>query len=171
MAPYPAESIGNYFIKRGIVDNDNLTLMKLNKLIYIAHGMYLAKYNKRLIDEQIQAWKFGPVVKSVYHELRYYGMNKIGSVISGIQLDKEGNLVKKKYDIPKSDKEVLDLLNFVWENYKEYDGPQLSGWTHLPESPWYQAWFTEKGFKEREKIISDESIKEYFLKLARSAGG
>ena len=165
MEPYPAPAVANFFIKKGLSENDNLTLMKLNKLIYIAHGMTLAAYDKPLINEVIQAWKFGPVVKSIYHLLKYYGMSKIDSEISNIDLDEDGNLVKNNYSINPKDKDITNLLDFVWGKYRKYDGYQLSNWTHLPESPWHKTWFGDGGYKEREKPIPDNLIREYFLSM------
>ena len=35
---------------------------KLSKLIYIAHGYYLALRGKSLIKDGIEAWAYGPIV-------------------------------------------------------------------------------------------------------------
>ena len=45
---------------------DDLTNMKLNKLLYFAQGYYLKKYGRPLFDNAIEAWEHGPVVPEVY---------------------------------------------------------------------------------------------------------
>ncbi|QLH42366.1 MAG: DUF4065 domain-containing protein [Coxiellaceae bacterium] len=54
--------------------------MKLAKLIYVAHGWSLALNDVPLIDEAVQAWKFGPVIESVYHEFKHFGNDVINSL-------------------------------------------------------------------------------------------
>ena len=139
--------------------------MKLNKIIYIAHGTNLAANDFPLIDELVQAWKFGPVVSSIYHKLKYFGMFKITDEIPEIDLDDHGRIVENNYKI--DNKNILHLLTKTWDNYKKYSGFQLSNWTHLPESPWYKIWFEDGGKNQREKLIPNELIKSYFLTLSK----
>ena len=56
--PYNAIAVANYFIDKAKADGVPLTHMKLQKLIYFAHGWHLALYGEPLIDEEIQAWEF-----------------------------------------------------------------------------------------------------------------
>ena len=68
---YPAKVIANYFIKKAIEQNDkSLNLMKLLKLLYIAQGWSLAMFDRKIINEPIDAWKYGPVVANIYHSLK-----------------------------------------------------------------------------------------------------
>lgn len=50
-----------------------LTPLKLQKLIFFAHGIAAALFDKHLIAEEIEGWPFGPVFKSVYDGLGYKG--------------------------------------------------------------------------------------------------
>jgi uncharacterized phage-associated protein len=61
--PYPAAAIANEFIKVAKRNGVLLTPMKLQKLVYFAHGWYLALLGKPLINEPVEAWKFGPVIQ------------------------------------------------------------------------------------------------------------
>ena len=75
-----AFACANYILdnlqNRGVND---LTNLKLEKLLYFAYGVHLSLYNEPLFDEKIQAWRLGPVVPSVYRELKSCGSNPIGS--------------------------------------------------------------------------------------------
>ena len=65
-APYSAKAVANTLLSRskelGIND---ITPMKLQKLIYYAHGWLLAFLGTALIKEGVQAWKYGPVIHTV----------------------------------------------------------------------------------------------------------
>src|SRR5215469_2786509 len=74
---YPASLIAYAFVKRGIDDGNPVTQMKLQKLVYFAHGLHLASYNEPLISEKFQAWKYGPVVPAIYRDYKLYGSSPI----------------------------------------------------------------------------------------------
>jgi uncharacterized phage-associated protein len=64
---YPASLIAQLFVNRAIKEGNPITQMKLQKMVYVAHGLYLASHNEPLIKENFQAWRFGPVVPDIYH--------------------------------------------------------------------------------------------------------
>lgn len=65
---YHAKAVANFFLKRG-----HPTQMKLHKLLYYAHGWHLGFTGEPLLDEAIEAWAYGPVVPSIYQELKMLG--------------------------------------------------------------------------------------------------
>jgi uncharacterized phage-associated protein len=70
--------IANYFIQSVDTDSgDNITHLKLQKLMYFAQAWYLANINKVLFDEDMQAWAHGPVTPSIWHK---YKENRWGSL-------------------------------------------------------------------------------------------
>src|SRR5256885_15287234 len=97
-------SIANYFIQRGIDSNKSVTPMKLQKLIYFAHGWYWAIKNEPLIDESVEAWKYGPVIPSVYHAFKHYGTDSIKSLKTDIW--SRGAIV--------TNPETIEILELVW---------------------------------------------------------
>ena len=149
---YPATSIANYFIKKASDDGEDITLMKLSKLVYIANGWSLAIYNSPLVSEPVQAWKFGPVIESLYHQFKKYGNRPI-------------DMLAIAEKIPDKDTETKLLLDKVWELNKNHTAYQLSNWTHIKGSPWDQVWVKTDG--ARDQVISNELIRKYFLQLGR----
>ena len=67
-APYPPSAVANFFLSK----SDEITQMQLHKLLYYAHGWYLAVVGKPLLNEMIGAWKHGPVVPSLYYDLKKF---------------------------------------------------------------------------------------------------
>ncbi|MCB0375635.1 MAG: DUF4065 domain-containing protein, partial [Sinomicrobium sp.] len=68
--------VANYFLSKYGVDY-HITPMKLVKLVYIAHGWHLGITDNALIDENPEAWKYGPVIPRIYHEFKKFGKNPI----------------------------------------------------------------------------------------------
>ena len=68
-----ALSVANYFIDLAQKDNKLIHLLGLVKRVYIAHGLALAYRHKGLLDprfDKVEAWKYGPVIPSVYHSFK-----------------------------------------------------------------------------------------------------
>ena len=60
-------------------EDDQMTNLKLNKLLYYAQGVYLARTGRPLFDENIEAWTFGPVIPNIYRKYKVCGRNPIAS--------------------------------------------------------------------------------------------
>jgi uncharacterized phage-associated protein len=130
---YSAKAIANYFIGKSKTDpKTSLTPLKLIKLVYIAHGFHLALTNKPLIEEYAEAWRYGPVISSLYQEFKKFGNNPV------IQFAENTD------EIPSHDEYTLSLLNKIWDQYGELDGARLSSWTHEDSSPWFRTWKSQK---------------------------
>ena len=63
----PSE-VTNFFLRKSWKEGSDITVMKLIKILWFAYGFWLALTKKRLFDEQFEAWRYGPVVPSIYHE-------------------------------------------------------------------------------------------------------
>lgn len=115
-----------YFIVRAYEDGieAEMTNMKVQKLLYYSQSLHLALYDEPLFDEEIQAWRYGPVCPPAY---RYY------SEFEAQQLP----VPQKEFllEIPDDQKK---LLQEVWGYFGGYHAYRLSGMTHL-EFPWKKA--------------------------------
>lgn len=132
MAPYPSAAIANFFIQKAHQEGTILSPMKLLKVVYYAYGWHYALTSKPLISERIQAWRFGPVVMSLYYELREYGNNNIARLIVDTN--------NKPILIDNNDGFVHSLLDQIWNMYSVFTASQLSSMTHVTDSPWDLTW-------------------------------
>ncbi len=158
---YLALAIANYFIDKANVENNPADHLRLQKLVYIAHGWHLAIHGTPLIEEAVEAWKYGPVIPSLYRQFRRYGNGPItenGAVIRRGAPSVPG----VKY----GDTEVRSLLDRVWEAYRHYSGVQLSNLTHETDTPWHEAWNRPGG--QRNVKIKDGIIDSHFRGIALS---
>lgn len=157
MSPYRAKTIAYFFLELGEKDKIPISPMKLQKLIYFAHGWCLAIFKKPLIAESVEAWLYGPVIGAVYHEFKEFGSNPIKGKVPTREI--RARLLELKKDT-----DIIRLLEKVWEVYGGYDAIKLSQMTHLPGTPWLKA--RENAEKKINVTIEDELIQQYFVEHA-----
>lgn len=136
--PHSSVGIANYFLKRAWSEGEELTLLKLMKLVYISHGFYLHFMGKPLISEDVEAWKYGPVFQQLWSAFTNYGNRNIKSLGEQFYDLPSENGVKWRVDVPtaKLDNDESDIVDAVWDQYKSYDAFELSDLTHKKDSPW-----------------------------------
>lgn len=149
---YSAKAIANYFISKSLEMAEPLSAMKLIKLVYLAHAWYLAFKRKPLLNEPIEAWKFGPVISSLYHSLKGSGSAAISQKL--ISVFPESDLSE--------DPETRAVLDAVFDAYRKATPLQLSTWTHLPGTPWSKAWEQLGGKLRKHALIPDQLILAHF---------
>ncbi len=157
---YSAKAVANYFLaKHG---DHGITPLTLQKLVYIAHGWFMAIYNNELLvgDEFAEAWEFGPVFPSLYNEFKHFGRSPITTLATSFNDDLQ--IVTPKID--KSDLRTSKLLDAVWTAYGlRYSGMQLSDLCHAPGSPWDET--KKKHGNKRNADIPDSLIAKHYRLL------
>ena len=141
-----AIDVANFFIEVFKDSEDPLTKFRLIKFVYNAQGCSLARMNEPLFDEDLEAWKAGPVVPSVYRATRDYGKTHISKTLEG------------SYSHNVFSKEQLELLMDVSLKYGKYSTSRLWELCHDLNSPWSKVYVDGK----RNIKISKESIRNYF---------
>lgn len=146
-------AIANYFVGKSLETGIEMTPMKLVKLTYISHGWHLGLKKQPLINEATEAWRYGPVVPSVYNKFKVYGSAQIKAL--------ETNISSKVIEI--EDKTLSVFLDEVWNVYKGYNGLQLSTLTHQPNTPW-DIVYNQRGGKDSDTnmIIPNELIQKHY---------
>ena len=159
---YDARLIANYFLKLGRRDGVPVDPMKLQKLVYFAHGWYLATVGQPLLSETVEAWRWGPVIPSLYWCFNHYGGNPITEFAVARRGDSFCGDLTSISEIPTGPEgdSLREVLNEVWRVLGKFSGIHLSNLTHLKDSPWDITWSAQKG--RRGVDINDEEIKRYF---------
>lgn len=121
---YKASIVANEFLKLAQEDGSSIDPMKLQKLIYLAHGWSLLFLHRPLVLEKIKAWKYGPVIPSVYDEFREFRANPITR--NAVDTDPACAL----------DAASCQLVRKVWNTYRNQTAMQLSAMTHEPGHAW-----------------------------------
>lgn len=153
---YNSHQIANYFIQLSQKTGKELTPMKLIKLSYIAHGWHLGIYNTQLLDEVIYAWKYGPVIETIYDDFKKYGDCQISELYQDCD---------EKYPLP--DSTITPFLDRIWKVYGDKTGIELSSLTHKQDTPWDIVWNQQNGKKRRFAIIPNDTIKQHYKEKIR----
>lgn len=125
-------------------EDDGMTNMKLNKLLFFAQAASLQRFGKPLFDAPLEAWQYGPVVRDVYSTFKGYGRDSITKT-------------NRPFDWKKIDPDVLSLLCDVYRTYAEdYSAVGLMRIAHRPGTPWSKVY--EPGMNNP---IAVDSIREW----------
>jgi uncharacterized phage-associated protein len=157
--PYSAASLANAFLSRGFQDRKDIDPMKVQKLCYLAHGFALVDLPEPVLNELFEAWKFGPVLPSLYHACKDAG----GRPIRRYLMDFDHTTEKFSPTPFPNDPSLNAIVDYVWQNYGDKTGVELSNWTHERNSPWFQT--TNGGSKIlKNQDIPNEMIRQYFTR-------
>lgn len=145
MAKYKADDIANWLLRyndlsrdfNNIEDTEDITNLKLQKLLYYCQGVYIGTKDVALFDEKIYAWLHGPVVIEVYNKYKKFSGKGITEYDENIEIDEE------------TEKILISVYNY----FSQYSAWGLRKMTH-EEAPWKNT--------ERNKEIEIAKIKEFF---------
>ncbi len=127
-----ALTVGNSILERAKQENKDITPMKLQKLIYCLYKEYYKNTGRALFDERFEAWKYGPVLRSIYDTFKKYGSNTIKEFAISV----DGNIYVVNQKQSSSFQEAFEK---TWERYSDYDGIVLSSFTHQANTAWRKA--------------------------------
>lgn len=154
---YSVQQVANWFLQKEPMDQK-----KLQKICYFAYAWYLYfcneiedGLNNRLFKNDIQGWVHGPVSYELYRTFPFKGIETL--------YPKSGYAT-----IPDDDKGTISILEDVYEAYNQYTGNELEIMTHQQE-PWLESRKGLKPYEPGHELLKDETIFNYFTRLANSA--
>lgn len=118
--------------------------LQIHKILYMADMNFVGQGNGRLVDEDFEAWDYGPVLPSLYHKCKAFGSKSVPQVFWG-HSDISGS----------PEAEMLDL---AWEHLKSATPGQLVQTTHSSMGAWVRRYVA--GAKQI-KIFTQDMIEEY----------
>ncbi len=151
-APVNPKVVANYFLAKSRNAGESLSPMKIQKLVYIAHGWHLAlSRGACLIGSAVEAWSYGPVIPELYHEFKVFGAGAITRDAKFGFGESRGTLSEFQ----------TQLLDRVWKVYGGLTAVQLANMTHQEGTPWKEA------VEKKSVILNAETIKRHFNSLAQ----
>jgi|HubBroStandDraft_6_1064221.scaffolds.fasta_scaffold1434249_1 uncharacterized phage-associated protein len=124
----PVELAKYLVVKLGQIDH-----LKLQKLLYYIQSWHLAMFDKPLFEEDFKAWVHGPVLPSVWRELKDHSTLNAKVRIKASFVPAITARVEKKLQ-----KGQIELIDDVLEEYGTKTGYHLECLTHS-EDPWKEA--------------------------------
>ena len=135
------------------------TQLKLQKLVYLCFADYLCDTGKALFTDKIYAFKYGPVVDSVYKRYKEYGYKPIDEEKKDIN-SKNISEMPAKSRILFAEGGTKKLLS-IEKTLKKYGGlsaADLVDLTHRDNTPWSKSF---KGLGKLYSAMKLDTIKEY----------
>lgn len=148
-----ARIVANRFLELARQRGRTLTPMQLLKLVYIAHGWTLGLTAEPLIDQRVEAWQYGPVIRELYNSTRQYGGGAITAPIPAFP----GTLTPAQQG----------MIDQVYDLYGHLSGIALSNITHMPDTPWANT-YTPGSFGD---VIGNEVIAAHYRRLNSERNG
>ncbi len=151
-----SQAVANEIITLADKNNTDLSTLKLLKLVYIVHGFSLALLNRGILNnnyDRIEAWKFGPVIPSLYHEFKHFGSNPIRNFKS-VYIDYDTE--ESKYARLKDNK-IKEISELVWKIFGNFSGHDLVSLLHMNGTPWQKIY--QRG---ENNPIPDSLTKEFY---------
>ncbi|MBI5597639.1 MAG: DUF4065 domain-containing protein [Elusimicrobia bacterium] len=143
-----AKEVTKLFMSWANRDGDLITNLKMQKLLYYAQAWHLVNYNKPLFPDPIQAWDLGPVIPSVYRDLREF---RAGAIAYKSKGDEEKHFTR----------EQLSYLKEFYAMFIKFSAHELVNMSHS-ETPWMKA-HTQGANME----IRTSDMKTFYLDLYR----
>lgn len=103
---YPVIDVCRYIIEYCNKENYGVSNLKLQKMLYFAQKYFVKFCDRKLFEEPIEAWEFGPVIPAAYAEYKHFGAGEI--VWDG-----------KKGRISEKDATILEILVNFLSRYTE----------------------------------------------------
>jgi len=151
--PYSAAKVANQMLGIARTKGEEITPLKLLKLVYIAHGWSFPFLGQPLLSEPPQAWQYGPVVPSLYRAVSKFRAGPITELVPDT-------------DPQELSAQAAGLIQSVYDTYARYSGIQLSNMTHMPNTPWSEAWNTHG----KNAVIPDDRIAAHYQHLLETRG-
>ena len=146
-------------VAKYILSKIKCTQLKLQKLVYLCYADYLCDTGKMLFTDKIYAFKYGPVVDSVYRRYKKYGYKPIEEENTDIDS-------KHIYEMPAKSRilfaeygaEKISSIEKTLKRYGALSAADLVKLTHKQSAPWSQ---TPKSSWILYSQIKTDTIKKY----------
>lgn len=140
---YNALDVAKYVIGYCRENGYSVSNLKLQKILYFIQAEFLISNGNPCFVDQIEAWDFGPVVPSVYHEYKEFGSSNI---VNFVDSGRPARITNRD----------AALIDGIIDECSGYSASALVEITHN-QRPWVDAYQ-----KYYNNPISNDSIEEYF---------
>ena len=158
-----AHHIADYLLATAKLDYDiDLDQLQLNKLCYLVNGFTLRERDDPAFYNDVEAWKYGPVIPAVYKMYKVYVDGPITQLdICRTSLDDRDEVSNRWEDLVQIiGEDVASIASGVLKAYGQYDGSALVSMTHRSETPW------KKAYKPgRNNVIITKDIRQFYRNL------
>lgn len=136
---------------------DDVTDLYLQKILYFVKAFSMILLGRDIVEEQCEAWAYGPVFPGIYDKYKLFGREQIPDY-------------NRNFDYSKVLKdEEIKLIDYVIASLGIYNGGTLMRITHR-EKPWVDARMGIPEFAFSNNLIEDDIIRAYYEGIERKYG-
>jgi uncharacterized phage-associated protein len=128
-----------------------LTNLELQKILYMADMNLVGQRNVRLVDEDFEAWDYGPVLPSLYHRCKAFGSKPVPGIFWDAEKIVDSSIEEK-------------MLKLAWEKLRDSTPGQLVDTTHSEKGAWVRRY---RAGARNVKITTRDMIEEYGRRAER----
>lgn len=141
---YTAMQITSEIMRQCNLMQIKITNLRLQKILYYIQIQSFKSINSPAFDDEIEAWRHGPVVRDVYNEYMRY-------IAFPIDFD-DPEVIKNRAPI---DKKTISIIHYIICLAKEYSAWELANRTKQTK-PWNDSYIYGKNI-----IIKKSDIKKF----------
>jgi uncharacterized phage-associated protein len=128
-----ARRVANLILDRARSLDIEISHVKLQKLLYFAHGLFLLRNKKPLVLGNFEAWQYGPVHPVVYRCFKITGGQAITQRATAIEPLSGRPIILDEIRDPV----VVSLVDTVLVSLGRLSSGQLISLSHTPKGPWH----------------------------------
>ena len=136
--------------------------LQINKMCHLVNGFTLEERDEPAFYNNVEAWKYGPVIPEVYDAYRSYGAGTITHLETCRTPLTDASAVSRRYDelVKIIGPNVASIISGVVKEYGKFSGNDLVGMTHGKDTPWKAAY--KPG---RNNVIPTSTIRDFYRRL------
>jgi len=151
------DAVSNYFIGRSQMDHVVLTNFSMQKLVFFAYGWIMGYTTKKLFNDRIEAWHHGPVIPSLYYQLKQYGNHQISRKL--VEYDYDNNEFFS-WNLRKG-AALRMMMGKIWDRYNSLPSQAMTALICKSGTPWAET-VERVGYNTK---ISDDLIYKHFSEI------
>lgn len=156
--PQSPLAVANFVIEIAKEQNNPVTNLKLQKVLFFLQGFCLYKYQEKLINGCFSKWKYGPVEETVYNNFKSNGALPINDMYIDIFFDR-GSIKSKEVRISTLNQDILSELKKTTKSIIHIEPWELVRMTHS-HSSWSD--YEEDILKRKSLDYTNEEIKKCY---------
>lgn len=151
-----ALDVAKYIIGLSLSTGEPVTNMKLQKLLYYAYSWYLVEKEGKetLFNEEIEAWQYGPVIRSVYNIYNKFKADIIKESLGGddsVLNEEQKSLVRETF-LAYGDKTAIQLMRLTHSETPWVKSFEQGDFSKIPKDLIYNFYLEKKNISQKSKV-------------------
>lgn len=158
MSKCDARAVANVILDEADRLGCELSNLALQKLLYLAHAIYLIQEGRPLLSGYFEAWQYGPVHPGVYQAFKAYGAKPI----SGRAESTDPVTLDRKEVTRINEPKINRVISKVLSEFGHISAGRLVDIMHAKGGPWDVVIESANDSAQLGLRISDDLIRERF---------